>query len=275
MARVRGPATLAAPVLIVGGVLARDALPGGVGRAVWWTGAGLLVVSLLASLLPVAPEAPPRVVEAPLTGRWVALNSPASRRPSHGTHGYGQTYAIDLVYETTPGDRPAFGTGASFRPPDDFPAYGQPILAPADAVVVAAYDRARDHRSRSSWPAFAYLLLEGMVREYAGARFLLGNHVVLDLGDGVYAAMAHLRRRSLAVRRGDRVRRGQLLARCGNSGNSSEPHLHFQLMDSRRPLLAAGVPFEFAGVTVEGGGTGGVPANRGALLAGAPAPADG
>lgn len=114
--------------------------------------------------------------------------------------------AIDLAYEPKPGDRPAFGHGPSFRPPGDFPAYGQPILVQADAVVVAAYDRARDHRSRSTWAAFAYLLLEGIVREYAGTRFLIGNHVVLDLGDGVYAVMTHLRRGSLAVRRGDRVR---------------------------------------------------------------------
>jgi murein DD-endopeptidase MepM/ murein hydrolase activator NlpD len=275
MARVRGPATLAAFPLIVVGVLAGDALPDGLGPAAWLVGAACLVIGLVAGLLPVAPEVPPRRVDAPLTGRWVAVNSPASRRPSHGTHGHGQTYAIDLVYEPRPGDRPTFGDGPSFRPPDDFPAYGQPILAPADAVVVAAYDRARDHRSRSSWPAFGYMVLEGMVREYAGTRFLMGNHLVLDLGDGTYAAMAHLRRASLAVRRGDRVRRGQLLARCGNSGNSSEPHLHFQLMDSRRPLLAAGVPFAFDNVAVEGEATGDVPRNGDALVARPPAPADG
>jgi murein DD-endopeptidase MepM/ murein hydrolase activator NlpD len=69
--------------------------------------------------------------------------------------------------------------------------------------------------------------------------------VVLDLGGGVYAALAHLRRGSLRVRPGDRVAAGQQLAECGNSGNSTEPHLHFQLMDHPSVLLAAGLPLRF------------------------------
>jgi murein DD-endopeptidase MepM/ murein hydrolase activator NlpD len=90
-----------------------------------------------------------------------------------------------------------------------------------------------------------YLVAEGMVRELLGPGRILGNHVVLDLGGGVYAALAHLRRGSLLVRRGDRVAAGQQLAECGNSGNSAEPHLHFQLMDHPSVLQAAGLPLRF------------------------------
>ena len=64
-----------------------------------------------------------------------------------------------------------------------------------------------------------------------------GNHVVLDLGSGEYALLAHLRRGSVRVRPGQRVRRGETLGRCGNSGNSSEPHLHFHVQD--RPSSSA------------------------------------
>ena len=85
-----------------------------------------------------------------------------------------------------------------------------------------------------------------MVRELLGPGRILGNHVVLDLGGGVFAALAHLRRGSLLVRRGDRVAAGQQLAKCGNSGNSTEPHLHFQLMDHPSVLRAAGLPVRFA-----------------------------
>jgi murein DD-endopeptidase MepM/ murein hydrolase activator NlpD len=60
----------------------------------------------------------------------------------------------------------------------------------------------------------------------------------------VYSAYAHLRRRSLRVAVGDRVRASQQLGEVGNSGNSSEPHLHFQLMDHPKPMYAAGLPFE-------------------------------
>jgi len=89
------------------------------------------------------------------------------------------------------------------------------------------------------------LVAEGMVRELLGPGRILGNHVVLDLGGGVFAALAHLRRGSLLVRRGDRVAAGQQLAECGNSGNSTEPHLHFQLMDHPSVLQAAGLPLRF------------------------------
>lgn len=88
------------------------------------------------------------------------------------------------------------------------------------------------------------------MRELAGVGRILGNHLVLDLGDGTYAAYAHLQRGSLIVREGDRVRAGQPIARCGNSGNSSEPHLHFQLMDGPDPDAARGVPFTWQGIGV-------------------------
>jgi murein DD-endopeptidase MepM/ murein hydrolase activator NlpD len=76
---------------------------------------------------------------------------------------------------------------------------------------------------------------------------LLGNHVVLDLGGGIYAVLAHLKRGSIGVQKGQVVRVGQKLAECGNSGNSSEPHIHFQLMDTPRAAFAAGLPFRFCG----------------------------
>jgi len=84
---------------------------------------------------------------------------------------------------------------------------------------------------------------------------------VLDLGGGVYAALAHLRRGSVLVRPGDRVAAGQPLAACGNSGNSSEPHLHFQLMDHPSVLLAAGLPLRFASYRVGDADRAGVPRN--------------
>lgn len=208
----------------------------------------------------------PLEVAAPVTGRWSALNSPADRTPSHGIHAYGQTYAIDIVAEPEPGARPAFRPlWPLARRAQHFPAFGAPILAVADATVVRADDGQRDHLSRNSFPGVLYLMLvEGSVREMIGVRRILGNHVVLDLGDGTYAAYAHLQRGSLTVREGDRVHAGQVLARCGNSGNSSEPHLHFQLMDGADPDTARGVPFTWRGI--------GVPRNGEAFEA-SPAPA--
>ena len=189
------------------------------GRA---AGVAVALVLLFVPATPPEPAAPPVAVRPPVRGRWTALNSPATRTPSHGTHAYGQTYAIDLVHEPDPArPRVALTRWPLARRPRTFPGFGQPVLAPADGVVVRVSDWQRDHWSRTSWPAVLYLMLvEGLVREATGPGRVIGNHLVLDLGDGVYALLAHLRRRSALVSQGDRVRAGQPLAACGNSGNS-------------------------------------------------------
>ncbi|MFI6936890.1 M23 family metallopeptidase [Streptomyces sp. NPDC050287] len=191
-------------------------------------------------------------VAPPVTGRWSALNSPADRTPSHGTHAYGQTYAIDVVAEPEPGARPGFRVlWPLARRSRDFPAFGRPVLAVADGTVVRAVGHQRDHLSRTSVPGLLYLfLIEGSARELGGVGRIVGNHVVLDLGDGTYALYAHLRRGSLTVAEGDRVRAGRRIADCGNSGNSTEPHLHFQLMDGPDPDTARGLPFSWHGIGV-------------------------
>jgi murein DD-endopeptidase MepM/ murein hydrolase activator NlpD len=82
----------------------------------------------------------------------------------------------------------------------------------------------------------------------------------------------HLRRGSLTVRPGDRVRAGQPIARCGNSGNSTEPHVHFQLMDGPDLDAARGIPFTWRGIGVPGNGeTFTAPATSSSLASEAPA----
>ncbi|MEU2285380.1 M23 family metallopeptidase [Streptomyces sp. NPDC013178] len=241
----------------------------------WWNFLPLVLayaVVIVANRWGGAPDSPrlardPVEVAPPVTGRWLALNSPADHTPSHGTHAYGQTYAIDVVAEPEQGARPGFSRlWPLARRSAAFPAFGAPLLAVADGTVVRAADGQRDHLSRTSLPALLYLtLLEGSVRDLFGARRIVGNHVILDLGDGTHALYAHLRRGSLTVREGDRVHAGQPLAACGNSGNSSEPHLHFQLMDGPDPDTARGVPFTWRGL--------GVPRNGEVFEVPEPAPA--
>lgn len=197
-----------------------------------------------------APQ-PALPLRCPVQGRWRAMNGPATKVPSHGTHVYGQTYAIDLVHEPEPGARPAFGGRNPMRDPREYPAFGQPVYAPVDGRVVTARDRARDHRCRSNLLGVAYMLVEGMVLSLRGAAGPMGNHIVIQVDDdGTSVALAHLQRGSSRVAVGDEVEAGQVVAAVGNSGNTSEPHVHLQVMDVPHPNWALGVPFTFTDVVV-------------------------
>lgn len=220
----------------------------------WFTGVALLIVAQTMRVTLIRAQRPPLdreplLLRMPVAGRWTALNGPATKVPSH-THSHAQTYAIDLMHVPAAGGDGVTPQAPPFRwlwplarRPRLYPTYGMPVLAPADGVVVATGRRQRDHLSRMSLPAFLFLYLEGFIRSLGWPSHLLGNHVILDIGDGVHAAFAHLRRGSLRVAVGDRVTAGQEIAECGNSGNSSEPHLHFQLMDGPDVMTARGVPF--------------------------------
>lgn len=190
-------------------------------------------------------KAAPVRVNPPVRGTWTAINSPASKTPSHGLHAYGQTYAMDLVPNADGEGNLKLGWDGGMHAPERYPGFGEEVYSPVDGSVVGVKSRARDHLSRDSWPALAYFFVESAVRELTGPGRLLGNYITIETEPGVYAVLAHLKRDSVRVRPGERVRAGQEIAACGNSGSSTQPHLHFQLMDRRSPLIAAGLPFEF------------------------------
>ena len=251
VARLRPPLPGLGVLLIL--VDALDLLPWRTPVPPGLVGVALLVLFMVADRV-APPPAPLQVVEPPVTGPWRALNSPATKVPSHGTHSLGQTYAIDLTLEPDDGSRPEFGSGPQWRRPAEYPAFGRPVASPVTGTVVRVHDRRRDHRARSGWVSIVYLLVvEGFVRQVGGARWMTGNSVVVRAEDGTHAVLAHLRRGSVLVRPGDRVTAGEQLAECGNSGNSSEPHLHVQLVDSPGIAGACGVPMAFRGGAPAGG----------------------
>lgn len=214
------------------------------GRTLYWCGLALLVLGAACYFRLGVHRGEPVVLHPPVHGRWVAMNSPADRVPSHHMTAYGQGQAVDLVYDPGDGTRPGFGWWPWARRPEEFPGFGQPVLSPAEGTVVRAVGQRRDHWSRTSVPALLYLLVEG-VRELFGPSQVLGNHVIIECGHRQYVLLAHLRRDSVLVRPGQRVIAGQRIAECGNSGNTTEPHLHIQLMDHANPLYAAGLPIVF------------------------------
>lgn len=252
--RVRGVLfVVAAVILVANAVFGRFDWASRIPFRDWlvWAGVGLIVMSVLLTYgaARFLPQRSPIRVHAPVAGRWQALNSPVTAVPSHGVRAYGQAYAIDLVHDPVGHVRPEFGQ-KMMRASAEYPAFGQPVLAMIDGTVVRTSDWRRDHRARSNGWGIMYLMLEGMLREIGGPGFVVGNHVVIRGDDGVYAAVVHLQQGSATVAVGDRVQAGSQVGLCGNSGNSSEPHVHAQLMDRASFLIAQGVPMTFTNITM-------------------------
>ena len=115
---------------------------------------------------------------------------------------------------------------------ESYYAEGQDAIAVADGIVAATRDSIPENIPGANSRAVPITL------ETVG-----GNHVILDIGGGRFAFYAHLKPGSLRVKVGDRVKRGQVVGLVGNSGNSTEPHLHFHIMDGTSPLGSEGIPY--------------------------------
>lgn len=184
----------------------------------------------------------------PFQGRWLTRNSPADRVPSHGTSLFATSFAVDFVPVDASGRSAPVTLVALLRPepPERFAGFGRPVLAPVDGVVVAAHGSEPDHESFRGLPSLGYALTQRR-RADGGWAALAGNHVMIAVPGGPVVAVCHLKRGSVSVQRGDDVRAGQPLGLCGNSGNSTEPHVHLQAMDSADVSHASAVPLTFGG----------------------------
>jgi murein DD-endopeptidase MepM/ murein hydrolase activator NlpD len=79
-----------------------------------------------------------------------------------------------------------------------------------------------------------------------------GNHVILDIGHGMYAFYAHLKKGSITVHDGERIKAGTVIGNLGNTGNTSGPHLHFHVMDGPSAMGSQGVPYVIDGFRLVG-----------------------
>jgi hypothetical protein len=194
----------------------------------------------------------PVVVRFPLRGEWVAVRTPAHRIPSHGTELFGQRYAFDFV-------RPDHRKGLHLHPAGtlrtfllggrtrDFYGWGQPVHSAFDGQVVAAVDRVPERARVQVVRELAVALRNtvGFDPARGEAELVAGNHVIIK-GAEAFALYAHLAPGTMSVSTGQVVRGGEVVGRVGHTGNSTAPHLHFQLMDSADPLQAQGIPCAFA-----------------------------
>lgn len=191
-------------------------------------------------------ERTPVALGPPLAGGgWVVMNGCCSLRGAHrgavlpvdGELRDAQRFAIDWLRLDAQGK---IVTGDPTRVENHL-AYDQPVLAVADANVTEVLDEL-DDQVPGSLPDPATITVQNVE----------GNHVILDIGGGLYVFYAHLKKGSVRVRKGDRVRLGQELGRLGNTGNTSAPHLHLHVMTTPSALAGDGVPYVFKAFTLAG-----------------------
>ena len=149
------------------------------------------------------------IIDAAFRGEWEVFHGGRSPLLNHHYGIPSQQFALDL-------DRALHGP-----PPEkiadkleSYTAFGELLYAPSDGTVVEVVNDLPDNPIGKT-----------------DAVNLIGNHVTIEIRKDRYVLMAHLLRGSVGVKTGDRVRRGQQIAKCGNSGNTSEPHLHLQIQD--------------------------------------------
>lgn len=186
---------------------------------------------------PHRPEAPIPVLERnstsarlPFEGEWFVYWGGENEALNYHMNDKNQQYAYDFL---------KVDAGASYKGDpsrnESYLAFGQPIFAPCDGTVVLAIDGVPDNTPGSVNPIQ-----------------MTGNTLVLKTVAGEYILMAHLKEGSIVVRKGQQVAQGDLLGQCGNSGNSTEPHLHLQLQNTRDIHRATGARLFFDRILVNG-----------------------
>lgn len=192
----------------------------------------------------------PAVLAPPLRGGgWFTANAPHARSPHRralfqleGGYFLAQRFAVDLVRVSQQGKT---FTG---DPTDNksYHAWGAEVLAVADGVVREVLDGVPENTPGGCQrPMDLDAACDRSSAVKMTNKNLTGNTVVLEIDPGTFVIYAHLRPGSMAVKVGDRVTRGQVLAALGNSGNSTEPHLHLHVCDRMSVLACEGLPFAF------------------------------
>jgi len=192
-------------------------------------------------------------IEFPLRGTWISPNTPGKKIPSHGIDKYGETYAYDFV-----GVDENSGINKFYKVPfltyvfsgvklEDCYGWGSGIFAPCDGEIVKVEDGIKERNPVILKNDMKYI--REITRRFengdADYREVAGNYIILKCSEKVYALFAHIMEKSITIKMGEKVKRGQLLARVGHSGNSTAPHLHYQLMDNIDPKKSKGIPCSF------------------------------
>jgi murein DD-endopeptidase MepM/ murein hydrolase activator NlpD len=185
----------------------------------------------------------------PLQGVWMVVVGPSFSEPHRWA--LNEEFALDIVRLGESG-KTYHGSGIKLS---DFYSYGQEVVAVADGEVVTVETSQSEGNDRfrqlgeSAETFMARTVAEQEKLLLAGAYKVLGNYVVVRHQGGEYSHYTHLAAASARVKPGEKVKGGQVLGKLGNTGNSSEPHLHFTVADGPDPLYARSLPVRYSGMT--------------------------
>ncbi len=194
--------------------------------------AGLTIKQFEPGNLPVLVRNSTRLI-LPFNGAWNIAWGGDTRAQNHHIDVAAQKGAFDIVIMNDEGK--TYRTNGKTN--EDYYAFGQPLLAPCDAEVVQAVDGIKDNIPGEKNPMF-----------------VPGNSVMLKTPNNEFILLAHFKNHSVKVKEGEQVKQGQVLGYCGNSGNSTGPHLHFHIENVEDMNIATGAKCYFENIVVNGSG---------------------
>lgn len=165
---------------------------------------------------------------------WLVYNGGTTKQSSHSWGVITQRFAYDFVIANEQHFRHK-NKGTKL---EDYFCFNQNIVAVADGIVVKAVNNKRNA------PFVGYGILDFLTTSF------IGNYVIIKHTVNEYSFYAHLNKGSVIVTSGDKVKQGQIIGKCGHSGYSSEPHLHFHLQDKPDFFYAKGLPIKFLNIKI-------------------------
>lgn len=167
----------------------------------------------------------------PFKEEWTVTWGGDTKEQNYHVESRAQKNAFDLVI--TDKDGRSYQNDGNQN--EDYYAFGKPLFAPADAEVVLVVDGVKDNKPGELNPIY-----------------VPGNTVILKTVNEEYLFFAHFKQHSIVVKQGQQIKQGELLGLCGNSGNSSEAHLHFHIQNVEDMNIATGVKCYFDEIMVNG-----------------------
>ena len=173
----------------------------------------------------------------PFTGKWTVGNGGFTKGEYHSGGRFGsERNAFDFnIMEDDEGIPDNWELPTTV---EEYPCYGKDVIAVSDGVVIKVRNNHPDSRTKN-------------LKAYCDTYDHRGNHIIIKHNDSEYSLTAHLMPGSITVKKGDKVKQGQVIARCGNSGNCAAPHIHFALQSGRNFLFSYSLPIAFTNIKAE------------------------